>query len=286
MRANAAEPNNFLEGSSKRMSGQSIHDNANPDPQKPTATGETNPETAAGSAANAAAGAPGEETSQSAAAAGDPSAASVAEQRIAELEALLAEAKDRHLRAHAEMENIRKRSEREKADISKYAITNFARDMLGVSDNLNRAISAVSTTDEEHAGALKALLEGVQLTENELANALERHGVRIIEALGKQFDPNFHQAVMEQENKDVAAGSVLQVFQEGYQIGERVLRPSMVVVARGGFKPVKEPEAANDPTPAAAPAGEAAPPDGEDTARTDAGQQTDPSRSGGQNASD
>jgi molecular chaperone GrpE len=179
-------------------------------------------------------------------AAGATASAQSAEERILELEALLSEARDRHLRAHAEMENIRKRTEREKADISKYAITNFARDILNVSDNLRRAISAVSVTEEEHAGALKALLEGVQLTENELKNVLERHGVKAIVALGQQFDPNFHQAVMEQENKDVAAGSVIQVFQEGYQIGDRVLRPSMVVVAKGGLKPVKPSADADD----------------------------------------
>jgi molecular chaperone GrpE len=160
--------------------------------------------------------------------------------RITELEMQVSELNDRYLRVHAEMDNIRKRSEREKADTSKYAIANFARDVLSVSDNLKRAISAVASTDEEHAGALKALVEGVELTEQELANALERHGVRPIPAEGELFDPNIHQAVMEQENKEVAAGSVLQVFQEGYRIGERVLRPSMVVVARGGPKPVKQ----------------------------------------------
>lgn len=166
--------------------------------------------------------------------------APVSEVRVAELEAQLAELNDRYLRVHAEMENIRKRSEREKSDVSKYAIANFARDMLGVSDNLKRAISAVADTDEEHAGALKALVEGVELTEQELNAALDRHGVRPIPAAGELFDPNIHQAVMEQENKEVTAGSVLQVFQEGYRIGERVLRPSMVVVAKGGPKPVKE----------------------------------------------
>lgn len=171
-----------------------------------------------------------------------------ADLRVAELEAQIAELNDRYLRVHAEMENIRKRSEREKSDVSKYAIANFARDVLGVGDNLQRAISAVANTDEEHAGALKALVEGVRLTEQELHNALDRHGVRPIPAAGELFDPNVHQAVMEQENKDVVAGSVLQVFQEGYRIGERVLRPSMVVVAKGGPKPAKD---APDETPPA-----------------------------------
>ena len=166
----------------------------------------------------------------------DPSIA--ADVRVVELEAQVGELKDRYVRAHADMENLRKRTEREKADASKYAITKFAMDMLAVADNLERAIEATPTEQETDAN-VKPLLEGIKLTSTDLKNALERHGVRRIESAGSIFDPNFHQAVMEEENKEVAAGTILKVFQEGYQIGDRVLRPSMVVVAKGGFKPVK-----------------------------------------------
>lgn len=181
----------------------------------------------------------------------DPLAA--AELRIAELEAECDQLKDRYVREYAENQNIRKRMEREKADTAKYAISGFARDVLTVCDNLSRAISAVAATGEEHTGALKALVEGVELTAQELEKALERHGVRPIPAQGQLFDPNVHQAVMEEEDKSVAAGTVLKVFQEGYQIESRVLRPAMVVVSRGGAKPVK-------------PAAEAAPPAAGETA--------------------
>lgn len=183
----------------------------------------------------------------------DPTIA--AEAQIMGLEAEIAELKDKFIRAHAEMDNLRKRTEREKADTSKYAITKFAGDALAVADNLQRALAAFAQAGSEPDAHTKTLIEGIELTESELNKALERNGVRKIDALGATFDPNFHQAVMEEENKDIAAGAVLRVFQEGYQIGERVLRPSMVVIARGGFKPVKAtdpaaaPPAANDDVP-------------------------------------
>ncbi len=233
------------------------------DPNQPEAaeTPERGPET--DTAAPAAGGASGAEEQPQASQAPpraqayvDPSIA--AEGTIAALEAEISELKDKFVRAHAEMDNLRKRTEREKADTSKYAISKFAGDMLAVADNLQRALAAVTVPEEERDPQMKALLEGVELTEAELQKALERHGVRQIASLNAPFDPNFHQAVMEEENKDVAAGTVLRVFQEGYQIGDRVLRPSMVVVARGGSKPVKaapedegaQPAAANDDHPA------------------------------------
>lgn len=175
-----------------------------------------------------------------------------AEAQVLVLETEVAELKDKFVRAHAEMENLRKRTEREKADTSKYAISKFAGDVLAVADNLQRALAAFAEAGTEADPQTKALIEGVELTDAELGKALERHGVRKIEALGNIFDPNFHQAVMEEENKDVAAGTVLRVFQEGYTIGDRVLRPTMVVVARGGFKPAK------DAAPAAVPPTQAA----------------------------
>lgn len=158
--------------------------------------------------------------------------------------------KDRYMRTFAEMENIRKRAEREKADIRKYAISDFARDVLGLGDNIQRAIAAVPAEAAAEDGNLKAFLEGVQLLERELLVMLERHGVTRIDPQGQRFDPNQHQAVMEMDRPDLPAGAVAEVFQSGYIIGERVLRPAMVAVAKGGAKMPKE----------AAPSAEAAPP--------------------------
>jgi molecular chaperone GrpE len=149
----------------------------------------------------------------------------------------LADAKDRLLRTLAEMENMRKRTEREVADSRVYAITAFARDILTVADNMHRAMQALD--DELRAKAdsgVKALLDGVELTERELMNALEKHGVKRIEPLGQKFDPNRHQAMYEVEDPSVPSGSVVQVVQAGYLIGERVLRPALVAVSKGGPK--------------------------------------------------
>jgi len=147
------------------------------------------------------------------------------------------ELKDRALRLAAEMENLRRRTQRDVADARSYGVTNFARDMLTVSDNLRRALDAVG--EEAKAGAdasFKALIEGVDITERGLLSALERHGVRKLAPQGEKFDPNFHQAMFEVPNPAVPNGTVVQVVQEGYSIGDRVLRPAMVGVARGGPK--------------------------------------------------
>jgi len=148
------------------------------------------------------------------------------------------ELKDRALRLAAEMENLRRRTQREVADGRAYAVTNFARDMLTVSDNLRRALDAVGE-DAKASGdaALTALVEGVELTERSMLSALERHGVRKLEPQGERFDPNFHQAMFEVPDPGVPAGTVVQVVQSGYSIGDRVLRPAMVGVAKGGPKP-------------------------------------------------
>ena len=149
----------------------------------------------------------------------------------------LAEAKDRLLRTLADMDNMRKRTEREVADARVYGISNFARDILGVADNMHRAMAALD--DELRAKAdepTKVLLEGVELTERELMNVLEKHGVKRIEPLGQKFDPNRHQAMYEIEDLSVPAGSVIQVMQAGYMIGDRVLRPALVAVSKGGTK--------------------------------------------------
>ena len=148
-----------------------------------------------------------------------------------------AELKDRLLRALAEMENLRKRTEREIADARQYGIASFARDVLGVADNMQRAIASggdeLRQTGDAH---VIALLDGVELTERELMNVLEKHGVKRIEPLGQKFDPNRHQAMYEIEDASVPAGSVIQVMQAGYLIGDRVLRPALVAVAKGGGK--------------------------------------------------
>jgi len=162
--------------------------------------------------------------------------------------------KDRALRIQAEMDNIRKRTEREKADTAKYAITKFAQDIVNVADNFQRAIEAVPKDQIEQDGPVKAVLEGVVMIEREFLNALGRHGVSRIEALGRPFDPALQQAVMEIQDTAVPTGTVVQVFQPGYVIEGRVLRHAVVVVAKGGPKaaPVPQTGAAPD-DPAAAP---------------------------------
>ena len=159
-----------------------------------------------------------------------------------DLEALLvenAEMRDRLLRTMAEMENLRRRTEREKSDTARYAISNFARDVLTVGDNLKRTIDHVPGEAAAEDPALKSFLEGVELTERELLNVLERHGVTRIEPLGQRFDPNCHQAMYEVENADVPEGTVVDVMQSGYTIGDRCLRPALVAVAKGGAKAPK-----------------------------------------------
>jgi molecular chaperone GrpE len=161
----------------------------------------------------------------------------------------LADTKDRLLRTLAEMENLRRRTEREVADARIYGITVFARDILNVADNMHRAMQALD--EELRAKAddgMKALLDGVELTERELMNVLEKHGVKRIEPLGQKFDPNRHQAMYEVEDASVPAGSIVQVVQAGYLIGERVLRPALVAVSKGG--PKAQPAAPNDAPPA------------------------------------
>jgi molecular chaperone GrpE len=164
--------------------------------------------------------------------------------RTAALEAQVGELKDQLLRTLAEMENLRRRTEREIADSRTYAVTAFARDILSVGDNLSRALSALP--DEARAGAddtIKALIDGVGMTERELTKTLEKHGVRKVDPVGEKFDPNFHQAMFEVPNAEVPSGTVVQVVQTGYKIGERVLRPALVGVGRGGPKAAATPAA-------------------------------------------
>jgi molecular chaperone GrpE len=137
------------------------------------------------------------------------------------------------------MDNMRKRAEREKAETAKYAISRFARDVVGVSDNFQRAIAAVPPGAAEQDPALKSLVEGVTMSEREFLNVLERHGLKRIDPAGEVFNPHLHQAVMEQANADLPSGTVVRVVQPGYSLEDRVLRPAMVVVAKGGPKPAK-----------------------------------------------
>ncbi|MCO5064167.1 MAG: nucleotide exchange factor GrpE [Rhizobiaceae bacterium] len=158
--------------------------------------------------------------------------------------------KDRALRLAAEMENLRRRTARDVHDARSYAIANFARDMLTVSDNLRRGLDAIPA-EARAAGdaAFKALFEGVDLTERAMLSALERHGVKKLEPQGEKFDPNFHQAMFEVPNPDVPANTVLQVVQPGYSIGDRVLRPAMVGISTGGPKAAPAKSEAPEPGP-------------------------------------
>jgi molecular chaperone GrpE len=157
-----------------------------------------------------------------------------------------ADYKDRLLRTLAEMENLRRRTEREIADTRAYAISAFARDILAVADNMDRALGALDKELREKADAgTKALLDGVELTERELLKVLEKHGVKKFEPLGEKFDPNLHQAMYEVPDPSRPAGTVAQVVQPGYMIGDRMLRPALVGIAKGGPKLAPEP-VAND----------------------------------------
>lgn len=163
----------------------------------------------------------------------DDAALTGALERIAELEADNAKLKDQTLRALAETENIRRRSEREREDTAKYAISGFAKSLLDAADNLRRAIDAVPAGAVEADAALKTLVDGVAATERQLLAAFERHGVTRIEPVGETFDPNFHQAMFELPGTGKPAGTIVQVIQPGYVLQGRLLRPAMVGVARG-----------------------------------------------------
>ena len=153
-----------------------------------------------------------------------------------ELESDIAVLRDQLLRTMAEAENVRRRTEREKADASKYAVTNFARDILSVTDNLNRALESVSQEARDTNEDLNNLWIGIEMTENELENIYQRYGIKIIEALGKKFDHNYHQAMFEVEDPSQPAGLVIQQVQKGYMLQDRLLRAAMVGVSKGGGK--------------------------------------------------
>ncbi|WP_299809318.1 nucleotide exchange factor GrpE [uncultured Roseibium sp.] len=153
------------------------------------------------------------------------------------LKAENADLKDRALRTMADMENLRRRTEKEIKDARQYSVSGFARDMLNVSDNLRRALEALPEDDRKNADAgVAALIEGVEMIERDLLNQLEKNGVKKLEPEGQKFDPNFHQAMFEVPNTEVPNNTVVQVVQAGYVIGDRVLRPAMVGVSKGGPK--------------------------------------------------
>ena len=150
--------------------------------------------------------------------------------------------KEEKIRVLAEMENLRKRFDREKIDSIKYGSVNFARDILSPGDNLERALSAINQ-EEEHPQSIKNLIEGLLMVKKELSTALEKNGITKIESLDKKFDPNLHQAMMEIENNDLEEGIVVQEIQTGYMMHDRLLRPAMVGVSK---KPQKATEVESD----------------------------------------
>jgi molecular chaperone GrpE len=155
-------------------------------------------------------------------------------ERLAAVEAEAARLKDEYLRALAETENVRRRAARDRQEAGQYAITAFARDLLSVADNLQRALASVDATARAADPALAALTDGVAMTEKELLTVFERYGVRPIAADGQPFDPHVHEALYEVPNADVPHGTVMQVAQTGYTLHERTLRPARVGIAKGG----------------------------------------------------
>jgi molecular chaperone GrpE len=157
------------------------------------------------------------------------------EEQVRRLEAEKSDLTDRLLRVAADMDNLRRRSEREASDARRYAVTRFAADMLAVSDNLSRTLAAIPQEAREAGDpAFKAILDGVEITGREMERVLKAHGVTRIAAAGEPFDPHNHQAMFEIEDTSVPAGTVVQVVQDGYSIGDRVLRAALVGIAKGG----------------------------------------------------
>jgi molecular chaperone GrpE len=148
-----------------------------------------------------------------------------------------AQLKDQLLRALAETENVRRRARKDVTDANRYGIANFARDMLSVSDNMARALDSIPENAREESEIVKAIAEGVEMTAREMASALERHGIRQVNPLGEKFDYNLHQAMFEAKDSGEPDGTIVNVVQAGYMIGERLLRPAMVGVAKAAAAP-------------------------------------------------
>jgi molecular chaperone GrpE len=158
--------------------------------------------------------------------------------RVTELEAELAEHKDRLLRALAETENVRRRAQRDREDALKYAVSGFARELLTAADNLRRALESLPESEVKDERT-RSLLAGVAATERELLSIFERHGIKRIDPYGERFDHNLHQAIFEAERPDQPSGTIVEVLQPGYVLHDRLLRPAMVGVAKGGAKPTE-----------------------------------------------
>ena len=165
--------------------------------------------------------------------------------------------KDQLLRALADAENARRRAKKDVEDARDYAISRFAQDLLGVADNLGRALESIPAEKRESDEAVKAIAEGIEMTAREFETALGRHGITKIDPLGEKFDYNLHQALFETAETDQPDGTVVQVFQTGYRIGERLLREAMVAVAKGGNAPPEDREAESAAEDAEAPAEDA-----------------------------
>ena len=148
------------------------------------------------------------------------------------LEAELADVKDKLLRALAETENVRRRLEREREDVAKFAVSKFAQNLLPVADNMRRAIEAVPAESKDN-DLLQKLIEGIEATERSLHQAFEKAGISKIEVVDQPFDANYHEVMVEMENPDKTPGTILQQFETGYMIHGRLLRPSRVAVAKG-----------------------------------------------------
>jgi molecular chaperone GrpE len=160
--------------------------------------------------------------------AGEPSAA----ERVQQLEAELAELKDRSLRALADAENTRRRAQREIVESRKYAASGIVKDLLNVSDNLRRALESVPPELRERDEQVKTLVVGVEMVEKDLLSVFEKHGVKRIEPLGEPFNHEYHQAMYEVENSGQPSGTIVQLLQPGYVMHDRLLRPAMVAVAK------------------------------------------------------
>jgi molecular chaperone GrpE len=169
---------------------------------------------------------------------------------VAALAKEVADYKDKLLRSLADMENLRRRTDREVADARTYGVTSLAREMVGVADNMRRALDAAADAGIVAEGPAKALLEGVELTERELLKVLEKHGVKKFDPHGAKFDPNLHQAMFEVPDANVPSGFVVQVIQPGFMVGDRVLRPALVGVSKGGPRtaPPDRPAEAKQPS--------------------------------------
>lgn len=204
----------------------------------PNETDQIPPATEADGAAQPAANDAGPAPEAAAPPEAQPEASAVAQpEALAVAEAEKADLRDKLLRALADVENIRRRTDREIADARTYAVTGFARDMLTVADNIRRALESVPEEVRAADSPARALVEGIELTERDLLKTLERHGVRPVEPDNQKFDPNLHQAMFEVPNPEVPNGTVVQVVQPGYTIAGRVLRPALVGVSKGGPKP-------------------------------------------------